>query len=71
MILEKIRKLKGQKVAVLCDRFQYRGILTEVHEDGLVLSNPTAIEISGPTQSDRPICEDPIETEICICKSSI
>lgn len=56
----------GQKVAVMCARYQYRGVLSEVNEDCLVLSNATSVEISGSSQSERPQTEDNIGGSIVI-----
>lgn len=61
----------GQKVAVLCCRYQYRGVLSRVYEDGLALSNATSVEISGPSQSEEPDTEDNIASTIFISKNTV
>jgi len=50
----------GQKVAVLAARYQYRGILSEVSDDRITLSNSTAVEVSGANNASTPTTEDPI-----------
>jgi hypothetical protein len=63
------RKLKswiGKKVAVLCVRYQYRGILTAVNKDFLTLSNACAVEESGATHLTKPKKEDPIEAKVYV-----
>ena len=64
-------KFIGQKVAVLCARYQYRGILSEVLKDCIVLANATSIEISGPSQSAAPQIEDSIGSSIFIKNDAI
>lgn len=68
---EKIEEFKGQKVAVMCVRYQYRGILSEVGENYIVLSNAAAVESSGPTQSDAPQQEDQINSSIIINSEAV
>ena len=55
---EHLKQFIGQRIAVLCVRFQYRGILTEVGDNYLVLANATAVEISGSSMAERPNTED-------------
>ena len=50
----------GQKVACICTRYQYRGILANVAEDCITLSDAVAVEISGPCNAPRASREDPI-----------
>lgn len=56
----------GQKVAMICARYQYRGTLSEVLEDCIILSNPTSVEVSGPSNAARPQTEDAIPCSIMI-----
>lgn len=67
----KARSLIGQKVAVLGIRYQYRGILSKVGRDFLVLSTPRAVEDSGRSVGDKPTCEDIIPSEINVLFSAI
>ena len=66
-----VQKLQAQKVAVLCSRYHYRGILAEVFDDCLVLNNSAAVEVSGPSQMSRPQMEDPVGTPLIINRSAI
>lgn len=64
---DEFRKYLGQKVAVISVRYQYRGILSKVFEDGsLELTDPTAVETSGKTRNKYPEREDPIDRPIKI-----
>jgi len=62
--LERFRDLveahKGQKAAVLCARYQYRGVVSHVTEDCLILANARSVEISGPSNNATPEREDDI-----------
>ena len=70
-ILDKVRRLIGQKVAVICTRYQYRGILSTVASDGLELLNSAAVEVAGPSDANRPTLEDPIRSLLVIMMSSV
>jgi len=61
----------GQKIAVLCARYQYRGKLTAVASDCILLANARSVEISGPSNSDTPEREDDIGTTVCIKNDAI
>ena len=61
----------GQKVAVLCARYQYRGKLTKVTSDCILLANARSVEISGPSNSDHPEREDNIDGTIAIKNDAI
>ena len=51
---------EGQKLAVLCARYQYRGVVAHVGEDFIVLANARSVEISGPSAKATPEREDDI-----------
>lgn len=61
----------GQKAAVLCARYQYRGIISMVLEECLVISDACAVEVSGSTASPQPQTEDPISGPVIIKCDSI
>lgn len=61
----------GQPVAVLCVRFQYRGVLSHVTDDCLVLAKARAVEVSGPTSSDTPNSEDKINGTVVIKNDAV
>ena len=50
----------GQKIAVLCARYQYRGVVAHVGDDFIVLANARSVEISGPSAKAEPEREDDI-----------
>jgi len=61
----------GQKVAILCARYQYRGKVTKVMSDSILLANARSVEISGPSNSDNPEREDDIGGTVCIKADAI
>jgi hypothetical protein len=61
----------GQKVAVLCARYQYRGELSKVNADCIVLANATAVEVSGPSNAETPQTEDNIGGSVIIKNDAI
>ena len=65
---EIVKNFIGQKVAVLCARYQYRGRLSCVSKDGttIVLADATSVEVSGSADRDTPDSEDPISGSVVI-----
>lgn len=61
----------GQKVAVIAARYQYRGILSKVCQDCIVLANACSVEVSGVTMSEHPQTEDVIGGSIIIKNDAI
>jgi len=61
----------GQKVAILCGRYQYRGILVDVIADFAILANARSVEISGPSENKSPEREDLINGPMFIRIDSI
>ena len=70
-IFESVSELRGQKVAALCGRYQYRGVLSDVTDDGISLSNAACVEISGRSNADAPETEDNIGSTVFIMKRAI
>lgn len=66
-----MEKFVGEKVAVICSRFQYRGVLSEVGDDYVILAHATAVEDSGSASRDAPVTEDAISSSIFIHIDSI
>ncbi len=66
-----LEQFTGQPVAVLCARFNYRGILSFVGSDHLVLAQARAVESSGASNQDRPSNEDPIGSSVIISLNAI
>jgi len=62
---------KGQKCAVLCARYQYRGVLVNVNPECMVLADATAVEVSGQTNSDQPQTEDAISGAVTIKNDAV
>jgi len=61
----------GQPVAILCARFNYRGILSKVTDDCVVLAQARAVESSGASNSERPNSEDPIGSSVIISLNAV
>lgn len=61
----------GQPIAILCARFNYRGVLSKVTDDCVVLAQARAVESSGASNSDRPNSEDPIGSSVVISLNAV
>ncbi len=61
-----LQQYLGQPIAVLCARFAYRGVLSAVGDDYLILAQARAVESSGASSSDRPNSEDPIGSSVMV-----
>jgi len=61
----------GEAVAVMCARYQYRGVLSAVTDDCIVLAQPRSVEISGSANADKPSAEDPIPSSVIIKSDAI
>jgi len=62
---------KGQPVEILCARYSYSGIVAEVTEDYVVLTNATLVESAGPATGKAPSQEDTIPSDIMIAYGAI
>lgn len=71
MIADFAKQFVGQKVAVLCARYQYRGVLSSVESDHIVLSNARAVESSGASKAATPSSEDPIDSDVMISLGAV
>jgi hypothetical protein len=61
----------GQPLAILCARFNYRGILSKVTDDCVVLAQARAVESSGASNQERPSNEDPIGSSVVISLNAV
>jgi hypothetical protein len=61
----------GQPLAILCARFNYRGILSVVGEDYVVLAKARAVESSGASSQERPSNEDAIGSSVIISLNAV
>lgn len=68
---EALRAYVGQPVAILCARFNYRGILSSVADDHVVLAQARAVESSGASSQERPSNEDPIGSSVLISLNAV
>ena len=61
----------GQPLAILCARFNYRGILSKVTDDCVVLAQARAVESSGASNQERPSNEDAIGSSVIISLNAV
>jgi hypothetical protein len=66
-----LQQFVGQPIAILCARFNYRGILSFVGEDHVVLAQARAVESSGASSQERPSNEDVVGSSVIISMNSI
>lgn len=66
-----MKEYVGQPVAILCARFNYRGILSKVTDDCVILAQARAVESSGASSSERPNSEDPIGSSVIISLNAV
>ena len=63
---EHIQGLKGQRIAIWCMRYTYRGIVKSVTEDCVTLEDAYAVEVSGRATNSKVETEDKIPSDLCI-----
>ncbi len=61
----------GQQCAVLCARYNYRGIMSAVGSDFIILAQARAVETSGASSLEEPQTEDIITSSIVISLGAI
>ena len=61
-----LEQFLNKPIAILCMRYWYRGILSEVGEDYALLSQCRAVEQTGPASAATPEHEDPIPSDVAI-----
>jgi hypothetical protein len=66
-----LKTYKGEPVAILCCRYWYRGIVADVGDNVVTLTNPRAVEITGVSTGARPSREDPIPSDIHVALASV
>lgn len=67
----RLQEFLGQKVAVLCSRYCYRGVLTTFLKDGIVLANASNVKRSGKSLQSVPVTERPLGGSIVIMSHAI
>ena len=65
-LVDFLEEFRGQKIAFLCARYQYRGELSYIGKDFVVLANATSVEISGASANELPQTEDPLQSSIMV-----
>ena len=66
-----LKEYVGQPIAVLCARFNYRGILSKITDDCIILAQARAVESSGASNQERPNSEDPIGSSVVISLNAV
>ncbi len=66
-----LEELINTPVAIMCARFCYRGILAEIGEDWVRLTNPRAVEQTGPSNNAEPSIEDPIPSDVFVSLGAV
>ena len=66
-----LQEYLGQPIAILCARFNYRGILSKITDDCVVLAQARAVESSGASNNERPNSEDPIGSSVVISLNAV
>lgn len=62
---------EGNKVAILCNRYWYRGIVKKVEDDCVVLEKGIAVEIVGKPEDAKSKAEDWIGSDVFIPRTTI
>jgi hypothetical protein len=70
-IRDSLTQFIGQPIAILCARFNYRGILSSIGEDHVVLAQARAVESSGASNQEKPTTEDPVGSSVIISLNAI
>lgn len=63
---DRLRGYLDAPIAILCMRYWYRGILSEVGTDYVVLTNARAVEITGRATNTTPQTEDVIPSDVLL-----
>jgi len=61
----------GKPVVIWCARYTYRGILSFVGDECLVLKNPWMIEIAAMAQGEKAQAEDRLTSDLVISLGAI
>lgn len=68
---EVLQAYVGQRVAIICARFNYMGVVSSVGSDHVILANAYAIEESGSSSGERPITADCITSSVVISLGAV
>lgn len=71
MLLDVIASYTGQPVAILCNRYWYRGVVRDVGTDYLVLDPARVVTDTGPFNAERPNAEAAIPSPLVIAAGTI
>lgn len=63
---DRLCELEGQRVAIWCMRYCYRGIVTKVNEDSVLLTDVYAVESAGSSMAKKVESEDQMPHPILV-----
>ena len=70
-IANHLEQYLGDKIAVICARYQYWGVLSEILDNAIVVADAVAVEQSGACSRDEPQETDPICGSVVIMLDAI
>ena len=70
-LVQFLKQYEGQPIAVLAARYNYRGLLSVINENYVILANAKTVEVSGPSGSERPQTEDEVGSFVLIKTDAI
>lgn len=66
-----LEKFLNQPIAIFCVRYKYRGIISEVGEDFIILSNPFAVISGDSSTSDTIQREDAVPSDLMVSLDAV
>lgn len=66
-----LRALQGEPVGILCCRYWWRGIVAEVGDDAVKLTNCSMVEITGVAANAAPESEDPYPSDMVLALGAV
>jgi len=64
-------KYSNKPLAILCARYWYRGMVHEVGQNYIWLTNVRAVEVTGAAATAQPQTEDPVPSDMIISADAI
>lgn len=68
---EVLQAYVGERVAIICARFNYMGTVSSVGSDHVILANAYAVEESGPSSGERAITTDCVTSSVVISLGAV
>lgn len=64
-------KYRGQPIAIMCIRYWYRGIVSEVSDTHVILSNAHAVDRTGASTNEKAAREEALPSDWLVTYQSI